>query len=133
MVLVVKWVVCISALLAASCGQTRVITVPVETVREVREVVRTRDSIFLHDSIREYIKGDTVKIETFRYLYRDKVVRDTVTRVDSIPRVVEVEVPGPVTNELTTAQGFQIWCGRIALAVLALHFGIRYLRKKFGL
>jgi hypothetical protein len=117
----------------ASCGPARVITVPVETVREVREVVHSRDSIFLRDSIREFVKGDTVKIETFRYLYRDKIIRDTVTRVDSIPRVVEVEVPGPVTNELTSLQSFQVWCGRIALGVLLLYFGIGYLRRKVGL
>jgi hypothetical protein len=47
--------------------------------------------------------------------------------------VVEVEVPGPVTNELTSLQGFQIWCGRILIAIVALYFGVKYLRKKFGL
>jgi hypothetical protein len=120
-------------LLVCSCGTTRVITVPVETVREVQVMNHTRDSIYLYDSIREIIKNDTVRIMSYRYLYRDKIVRDTVLRCDSIPVTVEVQVPGPVTNELTGWQSFQLWCGRGLLAVLALYFVVVLLKKKFGL
>jgi hypothetical protein len=118
--------------LLAGCGQTRVVTVPVETIREVEVMNHVRDSIYLHDSIVNVIRGDTVWITSYRYLYRDKVVKDTLKLRDSIPVIQEVQVPGPVTNELTSLQGFQLWCGRGALLALAIYFGKRYLRSRVG-
>lgn len=52
-----------------------------------------RDSMYLHDSIYVEVKGDTVWRERYRYLYRDREIRDTVqvTVTDSIPYPVEVE------------------------------------------
>ena len=120
-------------ILVASCGKVKYITVPVESTREVRVTDHVRDSIYLRDSIREVVKGDTIWITSYRYLYRDKIVKDTVTRVDSIAHVVEVEVPGPVTNVLTSWQSFQLWCGRIVLVLLALYSGVKYLRGKTGI
>jgi hypothetical protein len=107
----------------------------VETIRDNYITNHTRDSIYLHDSIsREVIRGDTVRITTmaYRYLYRDKVVRDTVLRVDSIPYAVEVRIPGPVTNVLTSWQSFQVWTGRITLAILVLGAGVWWIRKRVG-
>ena len=109
------------------------ITVPVESTREVRVTDHVRDSIYLRDSIREVVKGDTIWSTSYRYLYRDKIVKDTVTRVDSIAHVVKVEVPGPVTNVLTSWQAFQVWCGRGLLAVLALYLWVKFLRARIGL
>lgn len=73
--------------------------VPVETVKTdsiyINKVVR--DSIHLHDSV--YVKegGDTVWVEKYRYLYKDKWRTDTlyVTQTDS------VQVPYPIEKELT--------------------------------
>ena len=52
-----------------------------------------RDSMYLHDSIYVEVKGDTVWRDRYRYLYRDREIRDTVqvTVTDSIPYPVEVE------------------------------------------
>ena len=49
--------------------------VPVETVKTDSVYVNKvqRDSIRLQDSIFVFVKGDTVRIEKYKYLYRDRV------------------------------------------------------------
>ncbi|MDR1273043.1 MAG: hypothetical protein LBK12_00695 [Odoribacteraceae bacterium] len=114
------------------CGKVRYI--PLETTRDVYITNHTRDSIYLRDSVtREVVRGDTVTITVtaFRYLYKDRFVRDTLRLRDSIP--VRVPVPGPVTNVLTSWQGAQVWAGRLALMALAAWLGVRWIRKRIGL
>ena len=111
----VLWVAVI-CLLLASCGQVRY--VPVETVK--------RDSIYLqqvrHDSIVRYDsvyvrdKGDTVWLEKFRYLYRDRLVRDTVY----VGRTDTVRVPYPVERQLGRWERVKMEAGGVAMGVLAV-------------
>lgn len=69
-----------------------------------------RDSVFRRDSvwIREYVKGDTVRITEYRERWRDRIreVHDTVInlRVDSVAvdriKEVKVEKPLPIGKKL---------------------------------
>ena len=95
------------AVLACSCRSVKY--VPVETVRtdSVRVNTIQRDSVHLRDSVFVLVKGDTVWMEKYKYLYRDKVVRDTV----SVVKRDTVRVPYPVEKELTRWQRFKMDVG----------------------
>jgi hypothetical protein len=63
------------------------------------------------------MQGDTVWLEKYRYLYRDKLVRDSVFVTDSI------QVPYPVVEikEINKLYGWQkilIWVGVLSLLAL---------------
>lgn len=83
--------------------------VPVETVKVDTTYINKlqRDSIYMLDSVYVKEKGDTVLIEKYKYLYRDKLVRDTmyISKADSI------QVPYPVEKELT-------WWLKIKIAII---------------
>lgn len=120
----------LSGFLAASC--TKSIYVPVESVRTKYKNLLMRDSIFLRDSTITFLKGDTVYKEKYRYLYKDKLLRDTVSVNDTI------RIPYPVTeskgtNHLSGFQHFQVWCGRILLGLLGGYIAIRLIKKRFGI
>ena len=105
-----------------------------------REVVKTdtcfiqkerRDSIYMKDSVyvKEWIQGDTVRIETTRWRdrWRERIIRDTayIASHDTIRVTTTREVAKPMSS----GQSFQIWVGRIALIVL-IAFVVVYVRKK---
>ena len=52
-----------------------------------------RDSIIVRDSIYIVEKGDTVYKTKFKYIYRDRIIHDTIftQKCDTITKVVEVE------------------------------------------
>ncbi|WP_352423913.1 hypothetical protein [Proteiniphilum sp.] len=81
--------------------KTHTVYVPVEcTTVEYKDRLRL-DSIFYRDTIRLHSRGDTVYKDIVRW--RERFVRDTVyhERRDSIPIIVEKEVP---VNYLTKWQ-----------------------------
>ena len=94
-----KWSAVIILLAMCSCRSVRY--VPVETVRTDSVVVSTiqRDSVHLIDSVYVREKGDTVWMERYKYLYRDRVTHDTV------------RIPYPVEMELTRWQRFKMDVG----------------------
>ena len=103
-------------LLLAGCKQVQY--VPVETTSRdtvYRDRVQ-RDSILRYDSVYIKEKGDTVWMEKYRYLYRDRLVRDTlyIFRTDS------VQVPYPVERKLTPWQRFKVELGGWAAGALSL-------------
>jgi hypothetical protein len=88
------WAVVVTACCALfSCRSVEY--VPVETIRTDSIFIKQyeRDSIHTHDSVFVKSKADTIYINHWRTVYRDRVVRDTVfeSRVDSVQNVVEVE------------------------------------------
>lgn len=74
-----------AVLMAAACSPK--IVERVKYVTEYRNVYQ-RDTTVQHDSvfIREWVKGDTVHHYEFRdrYVYRDRIIRDTVIKADSV-------------------------------------------------
>lgn len=86
-------------LLFVICSCRTVKYIPVETIKVDTTYINKlqRDSIYMLDSVYVKEKGDTVLIEKYKYLYRDKFIRDTLymAKTDSI------QVPYPVEKELT--------------------------------
>lgn len=78
-------VIAAAVLMAVSCSPK--IVERVKYVTEYRNVYQ-RDTTVQHDSvfIREWVKGDTVHHYEFRdrYVYRDRMIRDTVLKADSV-------------------------------------------------
>ncbi len=87
-----------------------------------------RDSIYQRDSIYMLIKGDTVYKYEYKYLYRDKMLRDTISisKTDSIP--YKVEVPKYVDKKLSWWQVSLLYTGAIAWIVAII--GLAYWTNK---
>lgn len=103
-------------LMIVSCRSVKY--VPVETVKTDSVYVNKvqRDSIRLQDSIFVFVKGDTVRIEKYKYLYRDRVVVDTVRLVERD----SVQVPVPVEKPLTRWQQWKLDLGGFAMAAIVI-------------
>ena len=124
-----------------SCKTTKVVYQPVE-VPVVHQEFRTdtlHDSIHVTDSVKQFIKGDTVYNDRVRtvYRWRDKIEIkkkvDTMTVVKPIPVEVEKPVPVPVEKELTLWQKIKMDVGGIVMVLLGgfvIYKGI-WLWKKF--
>lgn len=106
-----------------SCRTTEY--VPVEVVRSDTTYINKvqRDSIYQLDSIYIRDKGDTILITKTKYIYRDKLIRDTVfvSHTDSI------QVPYPVEKELTRWQQVRLnisgWTLGIVLVAILIGVG----------
>ena len=108
----------IIAMLLYSCKSVKYI--PVETTKiEYRDNL-VRDSIIRYDSVYVKDKGDTLILERYKYLYKNRIVKDSIFINDTIPIPYPVEVVKQVEAPLTSFQSFQIWCGRLALFALLL-------------
>ena len=109
------WIIII-CLVMCSCRSVQY--VPVEVIKTDTTYINKvqRDSIYQLDSVYIRDKGDTVLITKTRYLYRDKLIRDTVymSRIDSVP------VPYPVEKELTRWQQFRLDVGGWAIIVVMI-------------
>ena len=110
-----KWIYCI-ILVTTLCSCRSGKYIPVETVRTDSIYINhvQRDSIYQHDSIYIREKGDTVWMEKYKYIYRDKIVRDTMyfNRTDTIRE------PYPVEKELTHWQQMKLELGGWAFGII---------------
>lgn len=127
----VMWIVAI-ILTSFLSGCRSVKYVPVEVVKSDTTYINKvqRDSIYQLDSIYIRDKGDTVLITKTKYIYRDKLIRDTVfvSHTDSI------QVPYPVEKQLSRWQQFKVDAGEWVLGmfiVMMLSFvGYMYINKR---
>ena len=114
----------ILAMLVVSCSTKYV---PVESVRvDSVHVERVRrDSVVLRDSVCILQRGDTVFKTKYKYLYRDRVLRDTFYHVkcDTVTKVVKVE------KELSFWQKKKIELGGAAMLLIPLLIGFFILKK----
>ena len=117
----VSWCITLApfmCMLFVICSCRTVKYVPVETIKIDTTYINKlqRDSIYMLDSVYVKEKGDTVLIEKYKYLYRDKLVRDTmyISKVDSI------QVPYPVEKELTRWQQFRMNFGGLAVCIVVI-------------
>ena len=88
--------------ICTSCKTKQIIT-PVEVTKTEYINNVKYDSIYIHDSIKEIYKADTVFIHIIKEKYQYSKLKDTIIRVDSIPVIKEVEVIREV-NKLTKFQ-----------------------------
>ena len=104
------------AIFITSCRSIRY--VPVETVRteyKTRDSIRF-DSIYEHDSIFLFLKGDTVYKEKYRYRYRYLTINNT----DTIIMTDSVQVPYPVEKQLSRWQQMKIELGGWAFGMVII-------------
>lgn len=109
----IKYVLATLLLLVVwSCRTTEY--VPVEVIKTDTTYINKvqRDSIYQLDSIYILDRGDTVLITKTKYLYKDRLVRDTVYR----SRVDSIQVPYPVEQQLTRWEQFRLDVGGLAIA-----------------
>ena len=123
----------VALLLSFLCGSCspKVITVPevhTEYVYKTDSFVQ-RDSVYINDSVFIREKGDTVWVEKFKTIYRDRfrdiVSVDTVLKCDTIPQIVEVEKP------LTWWEEKKIAFGELAMSLLVCLLIYVVLKYKF--
>ncbi|GHT40848.1 hypothetical protein AGMMS49965_09750 [Bacteroidia bacterium] len=114
----------------SSCKtQQMPVYVPVETVKTEYRDNYIHDSVVRYDSVFVKEKGDTVIFERYKYLYKDRLVRDSVVIRDSIQVPYPVEVSVPV-NYITGWQNFQIWLGRSLLLFVFVYLIVLYFKKR---
>ena len=74
-----------------SCTTTKIVEVPIETIKtEYIEQVKY-DSIYSKDSIYIIQKGDTIYNNKVQYLYKYKYLRDTINITDTVPKIVTIK------------------------------------------
>lgn len=107
------WIIC---LVMCSCRSVQY--VPVEIIKTDTTYINKiqRDSIYKLDSIYILDRGDTVLITQTKYLYRDKLVHDTVyaSKTDS------VQVSYPVERQLTRWEQFRLDVGGWAIGTIII-------------
>lgn len=86
--------------------------VPIEKTKiEYREAIKY-DSIYIHDSINIYSKGDTVFKDKVKLVYKEKLVRDSIEVHDTIDKPVYINTTQiEKVNELTKFQKILIIIG----------------------
>lgn len=113
-------------LLVMSCTTQRVVEVPVERVRtdSVYLAKLRRDTVVERDSVVMQIVGDTVYRTHVKYIYKTRLLRDTVLkqRVDTITKVVTVE------KERKRTVGDYTW--GIALAIIGALVLVGYVKRR---
>lgn len=117
------YIICALLVLSLIGCRTRIQYIPVESVRTEYKDRLQRDSIYFRDSIFMREKGDTVFIDRWRYLYKDKLITDTLIVNDTI------RVPYPVEKELTRWQQTKMDVGGWAMGALSgiVLLGIGYI------
>ena len=89
---------------------TKVVEIPVETIKtEYIEQVKY-DSIYSKDSIYIMQKGDTIYNNKVQYLYKYKYLRDTINITDTVPKIVTIKDVQYI-NQLYTWQKILIVIG----------------------
>ena len=110
---------------------TKVVEIPVETIKtEYIEQVKY-DSIYHKDSIYIIQKGDTIYNNKVQYLYKYKYLRDTINITDTIPKIVTVKDTQYV-NQLYTWQKLLIVIG-IGFILYWIIKLVIYIKSKFNI
>lgn len=107
--------------------------VPIETIKHdsVYFTQHQKDSIYIHDSIYQKEKGDTVLIEKWHTRYIEKQVRDTLIQIqsDTIPQPYPYEVEVPA--QLSWWQKTRMHIGEITIIALLVLLGSWIVRIKW--
>lgn len=133
-VLVWMLLIFICGIILIAFGSCRSIKyVPIETIKHdsVYITQHQKDSIYIHDSIYQKEKGDTVLIEKWHTRYIEKQVRDTLIQIerDTIPQPYPYEVEVPA--QLSWWQKTRMRMGEIALVALLVLLGSWIVRIKW--
>lgn len=100
-------------MIISSCKTTtKIVEIPVETIKKEYINSIKIDSIYIRDSIDRLQKGDTLYITKWytKFKYINKI--DTIIKTDSIPKIVTVEKKVEV-NHIYWWQKTLMWIGGI--------------------
>lgn len=133
-VLVWMLLIFICGIILIAFGSCRSIKyVPIETIKHdsVYITQHQKDSIYIHDSIYQKEKGDTLIIEKWHTKYIEKQVRDTLIQIerDTIPQPYPFEVEVPA--QLSWWQKTRMHIGEISLVALLVLLGSWIVRIKW--
>ena len=110
---------------------TKVVEIPVETIKtEYIEQIKY-DSIYHKDSIYIMQKGDTIYNNKVQYLYKYKYLRDTINVTDTIPTIVTVKDTQYI-NKLYTWQKLLMTVG-IGFVLYWIVRLVIYIKTKFNI
>lgn len=114
-----------------SCTTTKIVEVPIETIKtEYVEQVKY-DSIYSKDSIYIMQKGDTIYNNKVQYLYKYKYLRDTINITDTIPKIITIKDTQYI-NQLYTWQKLLIIIG-IGFILYWIIKLVIYIKDKFNI
>lgn len=101
----------IVALGITMCSCTRTVYVPQTTIQRDSIYITQykRDSIYMHDSIFQWLKADTLIVERWHTKYIEKLSTDTMY----IEKADTLRIPYPVEKELSTMQKVWIKLGKL--------------------
>ena len=96
----------IVAVILAMCSCTRTVYVPQTSIQRDSIYITQykRDSIYMHDSIFQWLKADTMYIERWHKEYIERKIHDTLY----IERTDTLKVPYPVEKKLSKWESFKI-------------------------
>lgn len=114
-------------IILTACTQTKYIEVPVETIKNNYINTVQKDTLIIRDSVDRWLKGDTVLITKYKYVYQTQYIHDTIIKNDTITNTVYVDKIVTI-NELKDYQKFLIYTGLFSIV-----FIIFVLYKKFKL
>lgn len=86
-----------------SCGTTKYIEIPVETIKTEYKDRLIYDSIYIKDSISNSIINDTIFTTKYKYIYKTKIEKDTINITDTITKTITIDKEKEV-NKLKTWQ-----------------------------
>lgn len=121
----------LTVFILCSCKSTKIVEVPVETIKTQYIDKIKYDSIYSKDSVYIMQKGDTIYNNKIQYLYKYRYIRDTISIVDTIPKIVTIE-RSKYINKLTSVQKILIAVGMSAIIyfILWIFFSIKFKLKK---
>lgn len=110
---------------------TKIVEIPVETIKTKYIEQIKYDSIYSKDSIYIMQKGDTIYNNKVQYIYKYKCIRDTINIRDTIPTVVTVKDIQYI-NQLYSWQKLLIIVG-IGFILYLITKLIIYIKNKFNI
>ena len=105
----------IVALILAMCSCTRTVYVPQTSIQRdsIYLTQYKRDSIYMHDSIFQFLKADTMYIEKWHTKYIERLSTDTLY----IERNDTIREPYPVEKPLTYWQRNFMSIGKVSIGI----------------
>lgn len=118
-----RYLVIVMLLVLSLIGCTpskQVIEVPIEVIKTEYVNKLYKDSIYIHDSIDRYVKGDTMYQYKYKYIYQYLTKVDTIVQIDSIDKPVRI-VEVKEVNKLKWYQSSLIDIGLCSIILLLMY------------
>lgn len=112
----------LTALVLCSCRTSKIIEVPIETIKTQYIDKVKYDSIYSKDSIYIMRSGDTVYNTKTQYIYKYRYLRDTIQVTDTIPKIVHITETQYINKLYSWQRGLMI-IGVIPLILFIIYAG----------